>query len=160
MRIILQRVSRAAVLIERQERREIGKGLLLLVGIRPEDNEKVSTFLAEKTANLRIFEDDNGAMNRSLLDVGGAALVVSNFTLYANARKGRRPSFTGAAAPAHAEPLYRHFVAALGQAGVAEIATGEFGAHMEVSLVNDGPVTILLDSEEIMPQQGRPSGLL
>jgi D-tyrosyl-tRNA(Tyr) deacylase len=151
MKIVLQRVSRAEVLIEGKERRGIGHGLLLLVGIRPEDDEKAAVFLAEKTANLRIFADENGAMNRSLLEVGGGALVVSNFTLYANARKGRRPSFVGAAAPAHAEPLYRHFVAALGKAGVQEIATGEFGADMQVSLVNDGPVTILLDSEEIMP---------
>jgi D-tyrosyl-tRNA(Tyr) deacylase len=149
MKIVLQRVSRAAVLIEGEERREIGKGLLLLLGVRPEDDEKASAFLAEKAANLRIFEDENGAMNRSLLDVGGGALVVSNFTLYANARKGRRPSFIGAATPAHAEPLYHHFVEALRSAGVREIATGEFGAHMEVSLVNDGPVTIILDSDQL-----------
>jgi D-tyrosyl-tRNA(Tyr) deacylase len=151
MKIVLQRVSRAEVLIEGRERRGIGHGLLLLVGIRPEDDEKTSTFLAEKTANLRIFEDENGAMNRSLLEVGGGALIVSNFTLYANARKGRRPSFIGAAKPAHAEPLYRHFIAAMANAGVQEIATGEFGADMQVTLTNDGPVTIILDSEEIMP---------
>lgn len=152
MKIILQRVSSASVRINGGECREIGPGLVLLVGIRPEDDEKISTFMAEKTANLRIFEDENEAMNRSLLDVGGGAMVISNFTLYANSRKGRRPSFVGAAPPAHAEPLYRHFIEAVKAAGVGEVATGEFGAHMEVTLTNDGPVTIVLDSDEIMPQ--------
>ncbi|MDL2233309.1 D-tyrosyl-tRNA(Tyr) deacylase [Ruminococcaceae bacterium OttesenSCG-928-L11] len=151
MRIVLQRVASAGVTIDGGETRSIGKGLLLLVGICPEDNEKTVAFMAEKSANLRIFTDENDAMNLSLLDVGGDAMVISNFTLYANSRKGRRPSFTEAAPPTHAEPLYRTFVEAMRQTGVQSVATGEFGADMQVSLVNDGPVTIILDSDEIMP---------
>lgn len=151
MKLILQRVTQAAVTVQ-GERREIGPGLVILLGIAPGDTEKTSAYLAEKAVNLRIFDDGEGLMNRSLLDCGGGCLVVSNFTLYASCRKGRRPSFVGAGAPEMSEPLYRHFVAAVKAAGVSQVETGEFGAEMQIALTNDGPVTIILDSDEIMPQ--------
>ncbi|MCL2055923.1 MAG: D-aminoacyl-tRNA deacylase [Oscillospiraceae bacterium] len=151
MKIILQRVSSADVLIDGCEKRGIGGGLLVLLGICGGDTEGISSFMAEKTANLRIFDDADENMNLSLLDIGGDALVISNFTLYANSRKGRRPSFIEAARPETALPLYENFARALEFAGVKRVETGEFGAHMDVSLTNDGPVTIILDSEEIMP---------
>ncbi|TPW18513.1 MAG: D-tyrosyl-tRNA(Tyr) deacylase, partial [Elusimicrobia bacterium] len=125
--------------------RAVGRGLLALVGVGPEDDEAVARRLAEKTANLRVFENEAGKFDRSLLDVGGGALVVSQFTLYGDARKGRRPDFTGAARPERAEPLVRAYAAALAGHGVT-VKTGTFGAHMDVELVNDGPVTIWLDS--------------
>lgn len=157
MRLVLQRVSQAAVTIEHGERREIGPGLVIFAGICAQDNQKISAYMANKAVNLRIFDDDHGQMNRSLLDIGGSCLLVSQFTLYANSRKGRRPSFVDAAPPDIAEPLYEHLIAAFKQAGVAELKTGEFGAHMDVALVNDGPVTILLDSDDIMPESERNS---
>jgi len=123
----------------------IEKGLVVLLGVGQEDEETDADYLAEKCAGLRIFEDQQGKMNLSLPQVGGAALVVSQFTLYGDARKGRRPSFTDAAPPERAQPLYGRFVAKLRQAGI-QVATGEFQAMMQVALVNDGPVTILLDS--------------
>ena len=152
MRLVLQRVSHASVRIDGGDSQPCGAGLVLLIGICPEDTEKVCDFMAEKAVNLRIFDDENGNMNRSLLDVGGECLAVSNFTLYANSRKGRRPSFVQAAGAAVAEPLYEYFVQALRRAGVHAVHTGRFGADMQVELCNDGPVTILLDSAEIMPQ--------
>ena len=151
MKIVLQRVSRAEVTIDGGVRGSIGAGLLLLVGIAPEDNEKTAAFMAEKAANLRIFDAAEDGKEQSLLDIGGAALVIPNFTLYANSRKGRRPSYIGAAQPTVAEPLYQYFVGALRKAGVEQIETGVFGADMQVSLTNDGPVTIVLDSGEMMP---------
>ena len=150
MRIIIQRVKKSEVLIDGSELRTTGGGLLLLVGICQTDDEKTAKFMAEKAANLRIFSDEKGAMNLSLLDVDGEAMVISNFTLYADCRKGRRPYFIEAAPPAYSRPLYEYFVKALKNTGVREIKTGEFGADMQVSLVNDGPVTIMLDSAEIM----------
>lgn len=150
MRLVLQRVSRAAVTINRAEQRESGPGLMILAGIAAEDTPTVCDYMAQKAVNLRIFEDENGNMNRSLLEAGGALLLVSQFTLYANSKKGRRPSFTAAAVPEISKPLYETLAEAFRRVGVS-VTTGEFGAHMEVELVNDGPVTILLDSAEIMP---------
>ncbi|UCD97727.1 MAG: D-tyrosyl-tRNA(Tyr) deacylase [Chloroflexota bacterium] len=144
MRIVLQRVSQAKVLVDEQAIAQIGPGLLLLVGIGPEDGEGQARFLAEKIANLRIFEDQDGKMNRSVLDVGGQAVVVSQFTLFADTRKGRRPSFTGSASPAIAKPLVERFASLLEEKGVPT-QCGEFGAHMLVELGNDGPVTIILE---------------
>jgi D-tyrosyl-tRNA(Tyr) deacylase len=125
------------------------RGLVLLVGVTHGDGEAETRKLAQKVANLRIFEDEEGKFNRSLLDVGGEALVVSQFTLYADARKGRRPSFTDAARPEQAEPLVDQFAQALRESGVSHVATGQFGARMLVEIWNDGPVTIWLDSQEM-----------
>jgi D-tyrosyl-tRNA(Tyr) deacylase len=144
MRIVLQRVSQAKVTVEDQVIAEIGPGLVLLVGISPTDGEEQARDLAEKIANLRIFEDQEGKMNRSLLDVGGSAIVVSQFTLYADTRKGRRPSFTDSAHPSIAEPLVERFATLLDEIGIST-QSGEFGAHMLVDIANDGPVTILLE---------------
>jgi D-tyrosyl-tRNA(Tyr) deacylase len=145
MRAIIQRVSQASVEVEGRIVGAIGAGLLVLLGVGHGDNEAEARQLAEKTALLRIFADEDGRFNRSLVDIGGAALVVSQFTLYADTRKGRRPSFTDAAAPDVAAPLVDAYAAALRAAGVP-VESGVFGASMRVSLVNDGPVTISLDS--------------
>jgi D-tyrosyl-tRNA(Tyr) deacylase len=145
MRIVLQRVKAGKVLVAGHAIAEIGKGLVILVGIGAGDGEQQARSLAEKVTNLRIFEDQQGKMNLSLLDVAGQAIVVSQFTLYADARKGRRPSFTDAALPEVARPLVERFAALLSQFGVPT-QTGEFGAHMLVEIQNDGPVTILLES--------------
>ena len=150
MRIVVQRVARAQVSVGGGLVSKIGRGLLVLVGVQAGDGEQDARLAAQKIANLRIFEDENGKMNRSVQDVGGEVLVVSQFTLYADCRKGRRPSFTGAARPETAVPLYERFLAGARQAGVPT-ECGEFGADMLVSLENDGPVTILLDTDEIMP---------
>jgi D-aminoacyl-tRNA deacylase len=146
MRAVVQRVSSASVTIGSRTTGSIGHGLLLLVGVSPEDGAGEASWLADKVANLRIFTDDDGKMNRSLLEVGGAALVVSQFTLYGDARKGRRPSFVRAAQGPNAEAVYREVVASLAALGI-DCQTGEFGAMMDVALVNEGPVTILLDSD-------------
>lgn len=148
MRIVLQRVKQSAVSIDGACHGAIEKGFLALVGFCPTDTEAVLPKLIDKLVHLRVFEDENGKMNRSLLDIGGSVLSVSQFTLYADCRKGRRPSFTGAARPELAEPLYEAFNARLLELGV-HVETGVFGADMQVSLVNDGPVTILLDSSEL-----------
>jgi D-tyrosyl-tRNA(Tyr) deacylase len=144
MKIVLQRVRHARVSVNNQTVADIGLGLVILVGIGPDDGEDQARFLAEKIANLRIFEDEGGKINRSVKDVGGAAIVVSQFTLYADTRKGRRPSFTDAASPQVAQPLVDRFAALLNQQGVPT-QTGEFGAHMLVEIANDGPVTIYLE---------------
>lgn len=146
MRALIQRVSRAAVEVERVCIGEIEGGLLILLGVRTGDTEAEAVQLAQKCAQLRIFEDDAGKMNRSLLDTGGAALVVSQFTLYADTRKGRRPSFGHAAPPAEAKRLYERFVQALRASGVS-CSTGQFQAEMKVSLINDGPVTLMLECD-------------
>jgi len=146
MRAVIQRVSQASVAVEGQVIGQIGRGLLVLLGVGQGDRAEEAALLAEKIANMRIFPDRDARFNRSLLDVGGGALVVSQFTLYADTRRGRRPSFSGAAAPEVAEPLVAAFVVALRHLQV-EVATGSFGAYMQVDLVNDGPVTITLDSE-------------
>jgi D-tyrosyl-tRNA(Tyr) deacylase len=147
MRAVVQRVSRASVTVEGQINGEIGAGLLVLLGVGREDTPAVAASMAEKVANLRIFEDDQGKMNRSLLDVKGAALVVSQFTLYGDARGQRRPSFISAAPPEQAATLYEEFNEALRGLGIT-VATGVFQAMMSVELVNEGPVTILLDSDK------------
>ena len=144
MRVLLQRVSKASVRVEGQTISSIGKGLLILLGVGHGDGEPQASFLAEKIANLRIFEDPQGKTNLSILDVNGEAIVVSQFTLYADARKGRRPSFTDAALPDAAEPLVNRFIELLRGQGVP-IQTGKFGAHMEVEIHNDGPVTVWLE---------------
>ena len=150
MRAVLQRVKSASVSIEGKTAGAIGPGFLVLLGVAPEDTQEECDFLLDKILGLRVFEDEAGKMSRSLCDCGGALLVVSQFTLYADCRKGRRPSFTGAARPETAVPLYERFLAGARQAGVPT-ECGEFGADMLVSLENDGPVTILLDTDEIMP---------
>jgi D-tyrosyl-tRNA(Tyr) deacylase len=146
MRAVVQRVTEARVVVAGEVVGSIDGGLLILLGVAPDDGPKQVLWLAEKCARLRIFEDDDGKMNRSLLDVGGAALVVSQFTLYGDCRRGRRPSFVGAARPELAEPLYESFVAALGNLGVGCVQTGRFAADMAVSLTNDGPVTLVVDT--------------
>ena len=145
MRAVVQRVSRARVTVEGRVTGEIGAGLMILLGIGRNDVSAVAVSMAEKTAHLRIFEDDEGKMNRSLLDVKGSALVVSQFTLYGDARGQRRPSFVAAAPPEQAKELYESFCEALRKLEVT-VATGVFKARMSVESVNDGPVTILLDS--------------
>ena len=146
MRVVLQRVSRAAVRVDGETIAEIGKGLLILVGVKAGDSEKDAEFLAEKCSGLRVFEDEQGRMNLALSDVGGSVLAVSQFTLYGDCRKGRRPSFTDAAPPEVGEKLYEHFVSRLRDLG-ASVQIGKFGARMQVELVNDGPVTFVLESE-------------
>ncbi len=146
MRAVVQRVREAAVMIEGETVGAIGPGLLVLLGVREGDTPAEAEWLAAKVAGLRIFSDGQGKFNLSLPDVGGAALVVSQFTLYGDARKGRRPDFTRAARPEVAEPLVDYFVAQLQTAGVPT-ATGRFGAAMEVRLVNHGPVTLLIERE-------------
>jgi D-tyrosyl-tRNA(Tyr) deacylase len=141
-------VSKARVTVEGRVMGEIGGGLVVLLGVGREDNAEAAAYLAEKTANMRIFNDADGKMNRSLIDVAGAALVVSQFTLYGDARGQRRPGFTRAAAPEEANHLYEEFVRLLRGLNVS-VATGVFQTHMEVELTNDGPVTILLDSEKL-----------
>lgn len=144
MRALIQRVSKASVTVEGDVISRIGRGLVILLGIGHGDGEAQAAFLAEKTANLRIFEDEQGKTNLSVLDVKGEAIVVSQFTLYADTRKGRRPSFIDAALPKVAEPLVDRFVQLLRGHGVPT-QTGQFGAHMEVEIHNDGPVTIWLE---------------
>ncbi|HEX2095692.1 MAG TPA: D-aminoacyl-tRNA deacylase [Longimicrobiaceae bacterium] len=144
MRVVLQRVSRARVTVEGRATGEIGRGLLLLVGFTDADTEEALAWMAEKVVGLRIFPDDEGKMNRSVEEAGGALLVVSQFTLYGDARRGRRPSFVEAARPETAIPLYERFLELLRASG-RRVETGEFGAMMQVELVNDGPVTLVLE---------------
>ncbi|MGE0755640.1 MAG: D-aminoacyl-tRNA deacylase [Pirellulaceae bacterium] len=148
MRACVQRVRRARVTVDRAIVGEIQRGLLVLLGVAQSDSETDARQLAEKIAGLRVFDDESGRMNRSLAEIGGAMLVVSQFTLLGDCRKGRRPSFTDAAAPEDAERLYEVFVASVGLLGL-EVATGVFRAQMDVELVNDGPVTLLLDSRKL-----------
>jgi len=147
MRAVIQRVSRAKVTVTGEITGEIGRGLLVLLGVGQQDTEASAEYLADKAIGLRIFEDDAGKMNRSVADIGGAVLVVSQFTLYGDVRKGKRPSFDDAAPPQKARGLYEHFVERIRAAGL-RCETGRFQEMMTVELVNDGPVTILLDSEK------------
>ncbi len=146
MRALLQRVTDASVTVDGTRIAEIGQGLLILLGVAPGDDEATADGLARRVTELRIFRDADGRTNAALADIGGAILVVSQFTLYADTRRGRRPGFTGAATPDQAEQCYRRFVATLGDLGV-EVATGRFGAEMAVRLTNDGPFTIWLDTD-------------
>jgi D-tyrosyl-tRNA(Tyr) deacylase len=145
VRIVLQRVKKASVTVGDERISEIGAGLLLLVGVAQGDGEAEADWLAEKVAGLRIFNDEYGKMNLSVKEVGGEILAVSQFTLVADTRKGKRPSFVGAAPPEEAAPLFDYFCERLREAGVGSVETGSFGAMMDVTLVNDGPVTILLE---------------
>ncbi len=145
MRAVIQRVREASVEVEGQVVGSIGRGFLVLVGVGREDSQADVDYIADKIAGLRVFEDDAGKMNLALADVGGSALIVSQFTLYGDARKGRRPSFTEAAGGEHAEALYEAVCRRVQEAGIS-VAKGRFGASMQVHLTNDGPVTLLLDS--------------
>ena len=149
MRAVVQRVTRASVTVGGRVTGAIGRGLLVLLGAGAGDTADDLTYIVEKTAYLRIFPDDAGKMNRSVLDVAGGVLVVSQFTLYGDARTGRRPAFTGALEPVAARVLYERSLDALRALGVTRVEAGEFGADMQVELVNDGPVTILLDSRKL-----------
>ena len=145
MRVVLQRVKSASVAVEDEMISEVGPGLLLFVGVAVSDGEAEADWLAEKLAGLRIFNDEQGKMNLSVQDVGGEVLAVSQFTLLADTKKGKRPSFVGAAPPEEAEPLFDYLCERLRAAGVVSVKTGSFGAMMSVALVNDGPVTIVLE---------------
>ncbi|MGE0083632.1 MAG: D-aminoacyl-tRNA deacylase [Desulfococcaceae bacterium] len=145
MKAVVQRVKENSVTVEGKRISSIGKGLLVLLGVAEGDGEKEALYLADKIANLRIFEDENGKMNRSLLDIHGEMLVVSQFTLLGDCRKGRRPSFIQAAGPEKANELYQYFVAKIREMGVS-VQTGQFRAMMDVALINDGPVTLIVES--------------
>lgn len=147
MRIVIQRVTSASVAIDSEIVGKIGKGMLILLGVSPEDSTQDADWLVGKVSRLRIFDDANGVMNLSVSDIGGEALVVSQFTLMASYRKGNRPSYIHAASPDLAVPLYEYFVETLGKTLGQSIPTGRFGADMQVSLTNDGPVTIVMDSK-------------
>ena len=149
MRAVLTRVKSASVEIDGQIVGKIGQGFLILLGVGPEDNEEKCRYLCEKALGLRIFEDENGKMNKSLEDVGGEVLVVSQFTLYGNCRKGRRPSFTDAAGPDLGNRLYEYFLACCTQLGYPP-QHGQFGADMKVASINDGPVTLILDTDQLL----------
>ena len=146
MKVVIQRVTRASVTIEQQLFSSISKGMLVLVGIQADDTDEDINWLASKIVNLRIFDDENGVMNKSILESGGEILAVSQFTLMARTKKGNRPSYIDAAPPAISVPLYEKFVATLSQELHKEVQTGQFGADMKVELINDGPVTIIVDS--------------
>lgn len=148
MKAVLQRVLRAQVTADGAPAGEIGAGLLVLLGVAEGDGSTEVRRLAEKTVRLRIFEDSAGKMNRSLLDIGGGIMIVPNFTLCADTRKGLRPSFEGAMVPSMAEPLFREYVEVVRELGAARVETGVFGAEMLVTLQNDGPVTIILDTDD------------
>ena len=149
MRAVIQRVSRAEITIDHRETRRIGRGLVVFLGVMRGDTQSQADFLAEKTWGLRVFTDGNGKMNLSLEDVGGELLVVSNFTLGTDCKKGRRPSFDMAAPPEEAQGLYLRFVSRAKEPGIPKVETGEFGAHMDVLCCNDGPVTLMIDTEKI-----------
>jgi len=149
MRAVVQRVSRASVTVDTRTTGAIERGLLVFLGAGAGDSDADLAYVVDKVANLRIFPDDAGKMNRSVLDIGGSVLVVSQFTLYGDARQGRRPAFTGALEPVAARALYEQSLVALRAAGVVRVEAGEFAADMKVDLLNDGPVTILLDSRKV-----------
>ena len=148
MRAVIQRVNEASVNINKQEIREIGEGLLVLLGIHPDDQEEDIQWIIKKIVQLRIFNDEKGVMNKSILDIGGQLLLVSQFTLYASTKKGNRPSYINAARPDVAIPIYERFIEQISHSLDNSIKTGKFGADMQVSLINDGPVTIIIDSKK------------
>ena len=149
MKLVVQRVSHSSVSVDAQVVGKIDRGYMILLGVGKDDTCADADILAKKVAYLRVFEDENGKMNKSVLDIGGSCLVISQFTLFADCRHGRRPSFINAGNPAEAERLYEYFAVKLKQLGVTDVQTGWFGADMKVDLLNDGPVTILLDSKEL-----------
>ncbi len=146
MRLLIQRVKRASVTIEGREKHDIGKGMCVFIGVTHGDNEANADWLAEKMAGLRIFADDDGKINLSLQDIGGEVLLVSQFSLYASCAKGRRPGFSDAAKPDEAERLYDYFVSKVKGMGIKKVSCGQFGADMEVEIINDGPLTFIVDS--------------
>lgn len=148
MRIVIQRVAHASVTIEGKIKSKIGQGLLILVGIEDADNASDAEWLSKKAANLRIFDDENGVMNRSIKEIGGEILIISQFTLFASTKKGNRPSYIRASKHEHAIPLYEQFCAFIEEECGKKPGTGEFGADMKVELLNDGPVTIIIDSKQ------------
>lgn len=154
MRAVIQRVTESSVSVDSRTIGQIDGGLMILLGIKTGDTETEAAWLAQKIANLRIFEDEDGRFDRSLLDVQGAALVISQFTLYGDARRGRRPSFSNAARPEDASPLVDRFCQLLQEQGVGRVETGQFGAHMMLAIHNDGPVTIILDTD--VSRRGNP----
>jgi D-tyrosyl-tRNA(Tyr) deacylase len=147
MRVVVQRVTSASVVVDSNVVGNIGKGVMILVGIENSDTENDCNWLAKKICNLRIFDDENGVMNNSLLDIKGEILAISQFTLHARTKKGNRPSYISAAKPDISIPLYENFVLCLEKESGKDVETGKFGAHMEVSLTNDGPVTIVIDTK-------------
>jgi len=149
MRLLVQRVNGASVTVENEVVGKIDKGFLIFVGVGPEDDEAICSKMAQKVVQMRVFEDADGKMNKSVTDIGGSFLAVSQFTLYADCRKGNRPSFTGACEPKRANDLYEFFCSEVEKMGI-KVERGVFGADMQVALVNDGPVTIMLDSDEIV----------
>ncbi|MGI5958232.1 MAG: D-aminoacyl-tRNA deacylase [Massiliimalia sp.] len=149
MKAVIQRISRAEITINGTQTRKVGNGLCVLLGVIQGDEKEQAEFLAKKIYELRIFTDENDKMNLSLKDIDGEMLIVSNFTLGADCSHGRRPSYTNAARPEVAEPLYQYFVEQVKALGIKQVQTGEFGADMQIELVNDGPVTIILDTKEI-----------
>lgn len=152
MKAVIQRVTFSNVKVDGETIGEIEKGFMILLGVAEGDGRKEADFLAKKIANMRIFEDENGKMNLSILQIQGACLVISQFTLCADCKKGNRPSFINAAKPDEAEGLYEYFMGSLKENGVEKIESGSFGADMKVTLLNDGPVTIILDTDVIMPK--------
>ena len=149
MRVVIQRVKRCAVTINHQERREIGQGMCVLVGVTHDDTYSCADWLAEKLAGLRIFEDEGGKINLSLRDISGEVMIVSQFSLYGSCVKGRRPSFTDAAKPEHAENIYNYFVQKVKSLNLRNVQTGEFGADMVLEIINDGPLTFIIDAPEM-----------
>lgn len=149
MRAVIQRVTKASVSVDGSITGEITNGFLVLLGVHNDDTEKEAELLAGKIADMRIFTDENDKMNLSLKNIGGSVLVISNFTLYADCRHGRRPSFFESARPERAEPLYEYFCTQMYKAGIENVQKGVFGADMKVSLLNDGPVTIILDTDDL-----------
>ena len=153
MKIVLQCCTSGSVTVEGRVTGSVERGYVALLGITVEDTEAEARLLAEKVVGLRVFEDESGKLNRSLMDIGGGMLVISNFTLCADARHGRRPSYTRAARPEAAEPLYEYFVSYLRSLGVSRVETGIFGADMSVNICNSGPITLVLDTDELKPNE-------
>ncbi len=149
MKVVLQCCSYGSVTVAGEEKGSIGRGFVALVGITTRDTQAEARLLAEKCVGLRVFEDENGKLNLSVKDIGGGMLIISNFTLCADARHGRRPSYINAARPEAAQPLYEYFIQCVKDLGVQQVATGVFGADMQVELCNDGPITLVLDSDEL-----------